>query len=385
MQDYRERGMDVFGLTQEQEMIRAMVREFAEIELGPKALELDRKGEFPFDVVRKLGVLGILGITASKEFGGSAAGHLAATIAVEEIARVYPSTAFFLESSLASIYTVETFGGEAQKTIILPSLIRGEKVICFAATEPAGGSELAKITTEAKADGDSYVVNGRKVWITNAGVADFCIVLAKTGDRSSLLIVEKRTSGFVVQRRQEMAGFKTGFVNEIAFNNCRVPKANLIGREGIGLALATSSFTVSRPSVGAVGLGIAQGAFEIALKYARERVLYGRPISNLQAIQFLLADMDMEIDAARWLIYRPVAELDKGTSARSIGKLSARAKMVGADVASSVTLKAVQVLGGYGVSPEYNLVRLFNDALEMFAATGTQQIMKIIQAREILQ
>jgi alkylation response protein AidB-like acyl-CoA dehydrogenase len=366
-------------------MIRAMVREFAETELGPRVLELDRKGDFPHDVVKRMGALGVLGITAPKEYGGSAAGHLTGTIAVEEIARVYPSMAFFLEATFAPYYTLGAFGSEEQKKAILPLVIRGEKVICFAATEPTGGSELARMATEAASDGDGYVINGRKVWITNAGVADYCIVLAKTGDRASLLIVEKGTPGFIIQRRQEMAGFKTGFVNEIAFSNCRVPKANRIGKEGAGVAIAASSFTVSRPSVGAVGLGIAQGAFDIALKYAKERVLYGRPISNLQAIQFMLAEMDTEIDAARWLIYRPAAAFDAGTSPRDIGKLSARAKMIGAEVAASVTMKAIQILGGCGVSPEFHLVRLLNDALEIFPATGTQQIMKIIQAGEILK
>ncbi|HEX7540127.1 MAG TPA: acyl-CoA dehydrogenase, partial [Syntrophales bacterium] len=193
------------------------------------------------------------------------------------------------------------------------------------------------------------------------------------------------TPGFIVSRRQDMMGFKSGDVCELGFSNCRIPKKNVIGKDGGGQAVAMATFTVSRAAVGAVGLGIARGAFEIALKYAKERMLYGKPIAALQAIQFLLVDMDTEIDAPRWLIYHPAACLDRGMAPRDIGKLSARAKYVGGEVATSVTLKAMQVLGGYGVSPEYHLTRLLADAVEIFPATGSPQIMKIIQALEIVK
>jgi butyryl-CoA dehydrogenase len=375
----------MFEFTKEQEMIRAMVREFAETELAPKALELDRKGDFPFELVRKIGALGIIGIASSREYGGSKAGPLPASIAVEEIARVYPPLAFILEVIQAPMYMIENFGTPEQKQVLLPPVIRGEKIVALAATEPTGGSDLATLNTTAVADGDAYVLNGRKVYITNGGVGDWVLVLAKTGDRASILIVEKGMPGFVVSRRQEMMGFKSGDVCELGFSNCRVPKKNLIGREGGGQAVAMATFTVSRASVGAVGLGIARGAFDIALKYAKERVLYGKPIANLQAIQFLLVDMDTEIDAARWLIYHPAACLDRGMAPRDIGKLSARAKYIGGEVGASVTMKAMQVLGGYGVSPEYHLSRLLADAVEIFPATGTPQIMKFIQALEIVK
>jgi alkylation response protein AidB-like acyl-CoA dehydrogenase len=174
-------------------------------------------------------------------------------------------------------------------------------------------------------------------------------------------------------------------VSELAFNDCKIPKENIIGKEGAGFPIAMTTFTVARPAVGAIGLGIARGALEIALKYSKERILYGKPIARLQAIQLLLADMDTEIDAARWLVYAPGAALDRGASARDIIKQSARAKTVGAEVGLSVTRKAIEILGGNGVSPEYHLGRLFNDAMELIPATGTQQIMKIIQAGEILK
>jgi alkylation response protein AidB-like acyl-CoA dehydrogenase len=378
-------GDGMFEFTKQQEMLRSMVREFADTELAPQVLDLNRKGEFPRDLVGKIAQRGLLGMTTSKEWGGSAMGHLAAAMAIEELARVYPSIAFFLADTPGPLYAIEHAGTEDQKKKYLVPIINGEKVICIAATEPTGGSALASLGTEAIPDENGYTINGRKVYISNGGVADCCAVLVKTGERASILMVDKGTPGFIVSRRQDQMGFTGVDVSELAFNECRVPGENLIGKEGGGLAVAMTAFAVNRPAIGAVGLGIARGAFDIALKYAKERVLYNKPISNLQAIQFLLADMDTEIEGARWLIYYPCASLDRGVSPRDLGKFAARAKAVGAEVAISVTQKAMQVLGGYGVSPEYHLAMFLNDAMELVPAAGTAQIMKIIQAMEIIK
>jgi alkylation response protein AidB-like acyl-CoA dehydrogenase len=375
----------MFELTKELETLRTMVREFADTELAPRALELDRKGQFPFDIARKLASFGMLGISTSKELGGSGMGHLAGTIAIEELARVYPSVAFFMEVSSGPLYAITNFGSEEQKKKYAPLILKGEKIMCFAATEPSGGSELSNLGTEAVPVEGGYVINGRKVYISGGGIADYCVLLAKTGDRASIFMIERETPGFTVGRRQEQMGLKAVDVSELAFHDCKIPKENIIGKEGAGFPIAMTTFTVARPAVGAIGLGIARGAFEIALKYSKERILYGKPIARLQAIQLLLADMDTEIDAARWLVYAPGAALDRGASARDIIKQSARAKTVGAEVGLSVTRKAIEILGGNGVSPEYHLGRLFNDAMELIPATGTQQIMKIIQAGEILK
>lgn len=375
----------MFDFTKEQEMLRAMVREFADTELAPKALELDRKGEFPRDLLKKLASLGLLGISTARELGGSGMGHLAGTIAIEELARVYPSAAFFLEVGTGPVYAISHFGSDEQKKKFVPPVLKGDRIMCIAATEPSGGSELTNLGTEAVPSDDGYVINGRKVYITGGGVADQCILLAKTGDRASLIMVETGTPGFTIGRRQDQMGLRSVDVSELAFNDCKVPRENLIGKEGSGFPIAMTTFTVARPAIGAIGLGIALGAFEIALKYAKERVLYGKPIARLQAIQFLLAEMDTEIDAARWLVYQPGAALDRGAGPRDIIKSSSRAKAAGAEVGFSVTRKAIEVLGGNGVSPEYHLARLLNDAMELFPATGTQQIMKIIQAGEILK
>ena len=374
----------MFELTKQQKMLRSLVREFAESELATRVLELDEKGAFPFDVVKKLAAQGIIGMTSSKDLGGGAIGHLAGIIAIEELARVYPSIAFFLEGSQAPMYAIENFGTEEQKKIFLPPIIKGDKIICIAATEPAGGSDLASIATIAVPVKGGYVIKGRKVYITNGGVADLVAVVAKTGERAVILLVEKGTPGFTVAGRENQMGFKSVHISELTFSDCKVPAENLVGKEGAGLAIAMSSFIVSRPTIGAIGLGIARGAFDIALKFAKERVLYGKPISKLQNIQFMLAEMETEIEKARWVIYYPAAALDRGSSPRDIGKYAARAKAVGAEVAAEVTKRAIQILGGCGVNPEYRLAGLLNDAMELFPASGTVEIMKVIQAREIL-
>lgn len=374
----------MFELTEQQENLRSRVRQFAESELTPKVFDLDENGEFPTGIVRKLAELGIIGIASAREIGGAAMGYLAGLVAIEELARVYPSIAFFLEGSQAAMHAIEKFGTEKQQRKFLPPVIRGERIVCIAATEPAGGSDLASIATIATPVKGGYVLKGRKVYITNGGVADLAAVVVKAGERAMILLVEKGTPGFSVSGRERQMGFRSVHISELTFNDCRVPAGNLIGKEGAGLAIAMSSFIVSRPSIGAIGLGIARGAFDIALKFARERVLYGKPISRLQNIQFMLADMETEIEKARWVVYYPAARLDRGASPREIGKHSARAKAVGAEVAAEVTRKAIQILGGCGVNPEYRLAGLLNDAMELFPATGTVEIMKVIQATEII-
>ena len=374
----------MFELTEQQENLRSRVRQFAESELTPKVFDLDENGEFPTGIVRKLAELGIIGIASAREIGGAAMGYLAGLVVIEELARVYPSIAFFLEGSQAAMHAIEKFGTEKQQRKFLPPVIRGERIVCIAATEPAGGSDLASIATIATPVKGGYVLKGRKVYITNGGVADLAAVVAKAGERAMVLLVEKGTPGFSVSGRERQMGFRSIHISELTFNDCRVPAGNLIGKEGAGLAIAMSSFIVSRPSIGAIGLGIARGAFGIALKFARERVLYGKPISRLQNIQFMLADMETEIEKARWVVYYPAARLDRGASPREIGKHSARAKAVGAEVAAEVTRKAIQILGGCGVNPEYRLAGLLNDAMELFPATGTVEIMKVIQATDII-
>ncbi|MCF8054087.1 MAG: acyl-CoA dehydrogenase family protein [Deltaproteobacteria bacterium] len=375
----------MFQLAKEQKMIREMAADFAKIYLLNDYQKYEESGDFPFSLARQLGQQGFLGLNVKPENGGAGAGFLAGLFAIEEIAKVYPSLAFFMEVAQVSIHLLGQHGTDEQRARYLKPIIAGEKFACIAATEPTGGSDLANIGTIATPQEGGYSIAGRKVYITSGGIADVCLVLAKTGEKASILLVEKGTPGFIVARREKQMGFKSSDVSELVFDNCYVSDANIVGGKGNGLPLAMGAFTLTRPSIGAIGLGIAAGAFAIALKYAQERVLYGSPISKLQNIQFLLAEMETEIEKARWVIYQPAAMLDAGANAKEIAKYSARAKAVGAEVGFDVTKKAIQILGGYGVSPEYRLAGLLNDAMELFPATGTVEIMKVIQAGEIIR
>ena len=367
-----------FGLTREQEMLRNMVREFAESELAPNALSLDEKGEFPFDALKKAAKLGLAGIITSKEYGGSDMGHLARMIMIEEISRVYAPLGFYFQTGQIGMYVLQNLGTEEQKKKYLPPLCQGEETLCFSLTEATGGSDPSVLNTTAELKGDEYIVNGRKVFATSGGAANIVCFVAKAGEGTNLLLVEKGTPGFDTPRREDSLGLRSLPVGELAFTNCRIPKQNLIGQEGRGLGIAlTGIAAMGRTGAAGVSLGIAQGAYEAALKFAKERNLYGKPIVQLQAIQFSLVDMNVEIEAARWLCYYAAWLLDQGKSPREISSEIARAKLYATEVANKVCSKAVQVMGGYGLAPEYHIARRLRDAQEMWPAAGTQEIMKV--------
>jgi alkylation response protein AidB-like acyl-CoA dehydrogenase len=373
-----------FALTRQQEMLRDMVHQFAESELAPRALELDESREFPFDILKRIAEMGLVGIITPKAYGGTDMGHVAKMIAVEEISRAYPSLAFSLEAIQGGIYTLQTYGTEEQKREYLPPLCRGEKTSCTPATEPGGGSDPSTIQTTAELIGDEFVVNGRKVFIC-FGIADLACVLAKANGKFNIILVEKGTPGFEVTRREDYPGLRSLSFNELAFTSCRVPKANLIGQEGRGLAAALAVISiVARPTTAGVGLGVARGCYEAALRFAKERILYGKPIGDLQAIQFALVDMNVEIEAAKWLAYYSACQIDQGEDVKQIGADTSRAKLIGSDVACRVALSAIQMMGGYGLIPEYHIVRRFKDALPLLAGSGTQEIMKVIIGRSLM-
>ncbi len=367
-----------FSLTKEQEMLRKTVREFADSKMAPKVLQLDEKGKFPLDLVVEMGRIGLIGLATAKEYGGSAMGHLARLITIEEIARIYPSLGFFLQTGNLFMYALESFGSDKQKKKYLPDLCQGVKIGAFAVTEPSGGSDPSATTTVANPDGDGYVVNGRKTYISLAGVADVIGFLAKTGEGLSVFFVEKGTPGSEVTRREAQLGFRSFPVNEVVFTNCRVSKENLIGQEGRGIGVAITAISVmGRTGAAGVALGATQGAYEAALKFSKERVLYGKPIASLQAIQFMLADMNTEIEAARWLYYLPASLLDQGKGPREVGIEIARAKLYCVDMAIRNCTKAVQIMGAYGLSPEYQVERRLRDVLQLLPAAGTQEIMRV--------
>jgi alkylation response protein AidB-like acyl-CoA dehydrogenase len=367
-----------FNLSREHEMLREMVKEFADRELAPRALELDSKGEFFWEQVSRSGQLGLIGVINSKEYGGTAMGHLARMIVIEEISRVYPPLGFYHQTGNLLMYAIEAFGNDQQKKKYLPALCRGEKVSAFALTEASGGSDSANMQTEATFDGEYYVVNGRKCWITAVDPAELVGLVAKTGDRFSAFIVEKGTPGFDVTRREETVGLRSLPVNEFALTNCRLPKENLIGDEGRGLTYAlTTIATIGRTGAAGVALGIARGCYDTALKFAKQRILYGKPIAALQGIQFMLTDMNVEIEAAKWLCYSTAWRLDQGKTSRELAVDIARCKLYAVDVANRCAYKAVDIMGAYGLSPEYRAIGLLRDALELGVAAGSQEIMKV--------
>jgi len=374
-----------FDLTREQEMLRDTVREFAQRELAPKALDLDEKGEFPHDIVKKAADLGLVGIIVSKEYGGSGMGHLARMITIEELSRVYASLGFFLQTGPIGMYILENSGTEEMKNEYLPSLCKADLTIATALTEPTGGSDATTINTIAEREGDEYVLNGRKVMISEAPICNLAVVVAKTGERASAFLLERGTPGFETPRRENYPGLRSIPVGDIVLTNCRIPASNLIGEEGRGLGVALAGIgAIGRTGVAGVGLGTAQGCYDAALKYAKERILYGKPIAELQAVQYMLVDSNLEIESARWLCYYSAWLLDQGKSAREAGAAIARSKLIACDIASQIALRAIQIMGGYGTIPEYEIVRRLNDAIELFTAAGTQEIMKNTIAQSIL-
>jgi alkylation response protein AidB-like acyl-CoA dehydrogenase len=376
-----------FSLTPEQELLRNALRTFAEKELLPKALELDEKAEFPREIAKKIADLGLIGIVIPTEYGGSPMGHLARMISIEEISRACASFGLFLQATPLGLWAILNFGTEEQKKKYIPPIVRGEKIMCMAVTEASGGSDPLSIMTKAKAKGDEYIINGSKCFITNSSVADICVFIARTGEGPnglSTFIVEKGTEGFEAGMREKHAGLRAMEVSELIFHNCRIPKANLVGKEGDGLkaSLATIS-EIGRTGCTGVALGVAEAAYEAALKFAKERTLYGKPITQLQAVQFMLADMTMEIEAAKWLAYHTAWLLDNGKSGKEIQKEIAMAKAYSSEVARRTALKAIQIHGAYGTLPEFHIMRFLRDALETISAGGTNEIMRVIIGREI--
>jgi len=376
-----------FNLTPEQEILRNAMQEFAEKELSPRALQLDESGEFPGDIIKKIADLGLIGIVIPAEYGGSPMGHLARMISIEELSRAYASIGLFLQATPLGLWTILHFGTEEQKKTYISPVVRGEKIMCMAVTEPTGGSDPQSIRTRVKLDGNSYVVNGSKCFITNGAIADTCVFVARTGEGPkglSAFVVEKGTQGFEPGMREQHAGMRSMIVSEIVFRNCKIPRENLIGNEGDGLRATLKTVSeIGRTGNTGVALGIAKASYETALKYAKEKQLYGKPISELQAIQFMLADMSIETEAAKWLAYHAAWLLDQGKIGREILKEIATAKAYSSEVARRNAVKAIQIHGAYGTLPEFHVMRYLRDALEAISAGGTNEIMRTVVAREI--
>jgi butyryl-CoA dehydrogenase len=375
-------------LTAEQEMVRKTVRKFALEVVEPRAKEIDETCEFPWDTVKKMGEMGLMGICFPAEYGGAGLDTVSYAIAVEELSRVCGSTGITLAAHVSlGCYPIYAFGTEEQKKKYLVPLARGEKIGAFGLTEPNAGSDAAGTETTAVRDGDNYVLNGTKIFITSAGVAETCVATALTergkGTRGiSAFIVEKGTPGFSVGTKENKLGLRGSDTCEIVFEDCRIPRENLLGKESQGFSIFMNALDGGRISIGALALGIAQGALDASVKYSKERKQFGKPICEFQAVQWMLADMATEIAAARHLVYYAARQKDKGIK---ITMQSAMCKLFAAETAMRATTKAIQIHGGYGYMKDYPVERYFRDAKLTEIGEGTSEIQRLIIARELLR
>ena len=377
-----------FQLTREQELVKKMVREFAVKEVKPIAAEIDETERFPMENVEKMAKIGMMGIPFSKEYGGAGGDTLSYIIAVEELSKVCATTGVIVSahtSLCASL--IDQFGNKDQKEKYLKDLATGKKIGAFGLTEPGAGTDAAGQQTIAVLDGDNYILNGSKIFITNGGVAETFIVFAMT-DKSkgtkgiSAFIVEKDFEGFSIGKKEDKLGIRGSSTTELVMNNCVVPKENLIGQEGKGFGIAMKTLDGGRIGIAAQALGIAEGAYEEAVNYMKERKQFNRPLAAFQGLQWMIAEMDTKIEAARHLVYK-AAWLKENKLPYSVD--AARAKLYAAEVAMDVTTKAVQLFGGYGYTKEYPVERMMRDAKITEIYEGTSEVQKMVIAGAALR
>jgi alkylation response protein AidB-like acyl-CoA dehydrogenase len=377
-------------LTEEQREIRDLIRELARERIAPRAPEIDKTAEFPWDVVELFREHGIFGVMYDEEYGGLGASALMTLVAIEEVSKVCATSGLILAVQELGSLGLKLAGSDEQKERYLPRLATGEWLTAYALTEPGSGSDSAAMRSEARREGDEYVIKGSKRFITNAGVADLYTVFAKTDPTAghegiSAFLVESTSPGFEVGRIEPKMGIKGSTTGEIFFNEMRIPAGNLLGEEGEGFKIAMRILDRSRPGIGAQGLGLAQGATDYALEYAKERETMGKPIGQHQLIAAQLADMETKCEAARLLLYKCGQLIDEGADSSELTKISAMAKLYCSDVAMEVTTDAVQILGGYGYMQEYPLERMMRDAKITQIYEGTNQIQRLVIAREMLR
>jgi alkylation response protein AidB-like acyl-CoA dehydrogenase len=377
-------------LTDEQREIRDLVRSLAREHVAPRAAEIDKSAEFPWDMVELLREHELFGLPFDEQHGGTGTGALMVLVAIEELSKVCATTGLLLAVQELGSLGIKLAGTDEQKERWLPRLASGEWLPAYALTEPGSGSDSAAMRSEARREGDEYVLNGSKRFITNAGVAGLYVVFAKTDPEAghsgiSAFVVEADAPGFEVGRIEPKMGIKGSTTGEIFFNDCRVPAANLLGAEGEGFAIAMRILDRSRPGIGAQGLGLAQGATDYALEYAKTRETMGKPIAQHQLIAATLADMETKCEAARGLLYKCGALIDEGADGPELTKISAMAKLYCTDAAMEVTTDAVQVLGGYGYIQEYPVERMMRDAKITQIYEGTNQIQRLVIAREMIK
>lgn len=378
-----------YFLTEEQQMIKDLAKRIADEKIAPRALELDETGEFPWDLMKIIADADLFGVYLPEEYGGLGGGVFEQCLVVEELSRACSGVAVSYAASGLGCMPILVLGSDEQKKKYLPDIASGKRLAAFAATEANAGSDPAGMETSAVLDGDHYVLNGTKQWITNGGEAEIYTVMAVTnkskGARGiSCFIVEKGTPGFSFGKKENKMGIRASATRELIFSDCRVPKENLLGgKEGIGFIATMKTFDRTRPGIGAQAIGIAQGALDAAVKYARERKQFGQSISSFQGLQFMLADMATQLEAARALVYATAKMIDAGAS--NFSKESAMAKLFASDTAMKVTVDAVQVFGGYGYMKEYPVEKMMRDAKITQIYEGTNQIQRQIIALELIK
>jgi len=381
-----------FSLTEEQRLLRDTVREFADREMAPVVGALERRGEYPASIIASLADLGILGMSIPEEHGGTGFDTVSISLVMEEIARVCASTGVTISvHNSAAASPIVKFGTPAQKEKYLPAMARGEIIGGFALTEPGCGSDAAAITTRAVRKGDRYVLDGAKSWITNTRIGGVFVLMAVTDPGAgakgiSAFLVEPTMPGFAFGKDEEKMGLRSSVTGMINLTECEVPAGNLLGEEGQGLRVAFSTLDGGRIGIASQAVGIAQGAYDEARRYAVERNAFGKPLSGFQAIKFMLADMAMEIEAARLLTHRAASLKDRAGegSGGDFSKEASMAKLFASETCNRVAYRAVQIHGGYGYSKEYNVERYYRDARVTTIYEGTSEIQRLIIARKLL-
>ncbi len=377
-----------FELTEDQKLLREMVRDFAKKEMAPHVKILEDKKEFPKEIMMKLGELGILGMTVSSEYGGSQTDYLSFVLALEEISKVSPSVSVIVSVHCALFcYAILEFGNEALKRKYLPRAAKGEIIGAFSLTEPGAGSDATNLKTKAVRNGDYYLLNGTKSWVTTGNDAEAVIVFTSEGHESkgnklSAFIVENEFPGYKVSRIEEKMGLHSSSTAEIFLEDCRVPEENLLGEEGKGATIALSSLDGSRIGIAAQSIGLSERALHEAAQYAKQREAFGKKISEFQAIQFMIADISTLIEAARLLTYKAAALKDKG---KKFIKEAAMAKLFASEAANKIVYYALQIHGGYGYSKEFLIEQLYRDARVFSIYEGTSEIQRLVISRQLLK
>lgn len=379
----------VYNFSDEQMQLKELAHEIAEEKLRPVAAKYDAEGIFPWDIVKVFRDVDFFRIFIPDEYEGINFGILGLSLVVEELSRACAGIALSLAGTALGAYPIILFGTEEQKKKYLPPIASGEKLAAFALTEPEAGSDAGSVTTTAEKKGDKYILNGTKQWITNGGEAKIYSVIATTNKARGIrgltgFIVEDGYPGFSYGKKEDKMGIRASATRELVFEDCEVPEENLIGgREGNGFRITMNTFDNTRPGVAAQALGIAQGAFELAVDYARTRKQFGAPISSFQGVQFMIADMATQIEAARNLVYETARIIDSGE--KDVGKISAMAKLFASDVAMKVTTDAVQLFGGYGYMRDYPIEKYMRDAKITQIYEGTNQIQRSVIALSVIK